>query len=71
MITEDQLEQLAIQWFQDTGWSYVNGKVISPECVVRRRGAMPGQAVYVALTPLHALDRARFVWNSFHTFSLS
>jgi len=31
MIPEDQLEQLAIQWFQDTGWSYVNGKVISPE----------------------------------------
>jgi len=31
MITEDQLEQLAIQWFQDTGWNYVNGKVISPE----------------------------------------
>jgi len=31
MITEDQLEQLAIKWFQDTGWSYVNGKVISPE----------------------------------------
>ncbi len=31
MITEDQLEQLAIQWFQDTGWGYVNGTVISPE----------------------------------------
>ena len=31
MIAEDQLEQLAIQWFQDTGWSYVNGTVISPE----------------------------------------
>jgi len=30
MITEDQLEQLAIQWFQDTGWNYGNGKVISP-----------------------------------------
>ncbi len=30
MITEDQLEQLAIQWFQDTGWN-VNGTVISPE----------------------------------------
>lgn len=29
MITEDQLEQLAIQWFQDTGWSYVHGTVIS------------------------------------------
>ena len=21
MITEDQLEQLAIQWFRDTGWN--------------------------------------------------
>jgi len=31
MITEDHLEQLAIQWFQDTGWNYVNGKVVSPE----------------------------------------
>jgi type I restriction enzyme R subunit len=31
MITEDQLEQLAIQWFQDTGWSYANGMEISPE----------------------------------------
>jgi len=31
MITEDQLEQVAIHWFQDTGWSYVNGTVISPE----------------------------------------
>lgn len=31
MITEDQFEQLAIQWFQDTRWDYVNGKVISLE----------------------------------------
>lgn len=30
MITEDQLEQLAIQRFQDTDWSYVNGTVIAP-----------------------------------------
>ena len=34
MINEDQLEQLAIQWFQDTGWNYVHGAVIAPE----RRG---------------------------------
>jgi type I restriction enzyme R subunit len=34
MITEDQLEQLAIQWFQDTGWNYVHGAVIAPEGVV-------------------------------------
>lgn len=25
MITEDQLERLAVQWFQDTGWNYANG----------------------------------------------
>ncbi len=33
MITEDQLEQLAIQWFQDTGWNHVHGAVIAPEGV--------------------------------------
>jgi type I restriction enzyme R subunit len=53
MITEDQLEQLAIQWFQDTGWYYLHGAVIAPEgvaaeredfrAVARRRDAMPGQ----------------------------
>jgi hypothetical protein len=53
MITEDQLEQLAIQWFQDTGGNYVHGAVIAPEgvaaeredfrAVARRRDAMPGQ----------------------------
>jgi hypothetical protein len=30
MITEDQLEQLPIQWFQDTGWSYANGTDLAP-----------------------------------------
>ena len=31
MITEDQLEQQALHWFQDIGWSYVNGADIAPE----------------------------------------
>ncbi|HRF81105.1 MAG TPA: type I restriction endonuclease, partial [Flavobacteriales bacterium] len=31
MITEDQLEQLAISWFQDTGWGYVHGPAIAPD----------------------------------------
>ena len=31
MITEDQLEQLAIQWFQDTGWNYANDADLAPE----------------------------------------
>ncbi len=46
MITEDQLEQLAIQWFQDTGWNYDHGAVISPEGVaaVRLNQAIPEEA---------------------------
>jgi type I restriction enzyme, R subunit len=31
MIDENQLEQLAIQWFRDTGWSYAHGPEIAPE----------------------------------------
>ncbi len=31
MITEARLEELAIQWFRDTGWSYAQGPDIAPE----------------------------------------
>lgn len=31
MITEDQLEQATISWFQDEGYSYLNGYDIAPE----------------------------------------
>lgn len=31
MINEDQLEKLAISWFQDNGFEYLNGKDIAPE----------------------------------------
>ncbi|MDY0104849.1 MAG: HsdR family type I site-specific deoxyribonuclease, partial [Lentimicrobium sp.] len=31
MITENQLEQLALSWFQDTGYYYLNGADIAPE----------------------------------------
>ena len=37
MITKDQLEELAIQWFQDTGWNYVHGAVIASEGVAAER----------------------------------
>jgi hypothetical protein len=40
MITEDPLEQLAIHWFQDTGWNYVHGAVIAPEGVAAEREAL-------------------------------
>ncbi len=42
MITEDQLEQLAIQWLQDTGWNYVHGAVIAPEGVAAEREDFSG-----------------------------
>ena len=35
--TEDQLEQLAIQWIQDTGWNYVHRPVMAPEGVAAER----------------------------------
>ena len=31
MITEDQLEQLSLDWFRETSWDYVNGVDISPD----------------------------------------
>ncbi|HEX8372183.1 MAG TPA: type I restriction endonuclease subunit R [Chthoniobacterales bacterium] len=31
MITEDQLEQLAAQWFQEAGWNHANGADLAPE----------------------------------------
>ena len=37
MITEDQLEQLAIQWFHYAGWNYIHGAVIAPEGVAAKR----------------------------------
>jgi type I restriction enzyme, R subunit len=31
MIIESDLEQLALTWFQDTGWDYRSGPDIAPE----------------------------------------
>lgn len=31
MITEDKLEQMCLNWFQDSGWDYANGFAISPD----------------------------------------
>lgn len=40
MITEDQLEQLCIDWFKETGYQYANGYDIAPD------GALPERADY-------------------------
>ncbi|HYG36805.1 MAG TPA: type I restriction endonuclease, partial [Clostridia bacterium] len=31
MITEEQLEQQALKWFQETGWDHVHGATLAPE----------------------------------------
>jgi type I restriction enzyme R subunit len=31
MITENHLEQLALTWFQDSGWEYRHGPDIAPD----------------------------------------
>jgi hypothetical protein len=41
MITEDLLEQLATQWFHDTGWNYVHGAVIAPETELKGPSLQP------------------------------
>jgi hypothetical protein len=51
MITEDQLEQLAIQWFQDTGWTYVHGAVIAPEGVAAEREVLRTLTPALCLRP--------------------
>ncbi len=43
MITEDALEQLALKWFQETGWQYVPGPTLGPE------GTAPERADYRAV----------------------
>jgi len=42
MINEDELEQLAIQWFRDAGWSYAHGPDIAPEGVAQERSEFRG-----------------------------
>ncbi len=37
MINEDQLEQLALTWFQDTGWGYLCGYDIAPDTTLAER----------------------------------
>lgn len=39
MINEDQLEKLAILWFQDNGFEYLNGKDIAPESTMPFRNS--------------------------------
>jgi type I restriction enzyme R subunit len=54
MITEDHLEQLALTWFQDSGWEYVYGPDIAPD------GDAPERADYrQVILPGRLLDALR------------
>jgi hypothetical protein len=41
MITEDHFEQLGLQWFRDTGWTYASGAYL----------AQAEEVVHVVTTP--------------------
>ena len=57
MITEDQLEKLAISWFQDTGYSYLFGGDIAPESATPYRNdfheIIPTKECFEALCALN------------------
>ncbi|MGB6012038.1 MAG: type I restriction endonuclease, partial [Desulfobacterales bacterium] len=38
MITENELEKLALTWFQDAGWEYCCGPDLAPEGETPERG---------------------------------
>jgi type I restriction enzyme R subunit len=37
MVTEDRLEVLSVEWFQDTGWSYKIGIDLAPDGIASER----------------------------------
>src|SRR5438046_3132985 len=59
MITEDHLEQLALTWFQETGWSYLPGPDIAPEAIASER------ADYGVVVLKNARDVNADVWEAY------
>jgi len=58
MLNEDQLEQLCLSWFQETGWTIAHGPDIAPDGTTPKRAAYtdvvlrdPLQAALVRLNP--------------------
>lgn len=52
MITEAQLEDLCIQWFQETGWQYIHGPDLAPD------GSTPDRADYRDVVLVQRLTNA-------------
>ncbi len=59
MITEEQLDQLAIQWFQDTGWNHVHGAVIAPEAEPKGHSPRPFASGYLRCARVHSGRRRK------------
>ena len=55
MITEDLVEQQALAWFQDVGWSYLHGSKLAPEAAPEQRA--DGRAVVLAGRLAEAIRR--------------
>ena len=73
MITEDPLEQLAIQWFQDTGGENIDHRTLNIErrseemrslVEVPPRVATPGRVSHEVTKSEHTMCRPLRAWNT-------
>ena len=60
MIIEDQLEQLAIQWFQDTGGENIEHRTLN----IERRSEEKRSLAEEVTKPEHTMCRPFRAWNS-------
>ena len=65
MITEDQLEQLAIQWFQDTGGENIEHRTPNMERRSEEKGRL--EEAVRRLNPFSSLEFAHFITKSILT----
>lgn len=70
MINEDQVEQLAIEWFQELGYDYLHGYNISPDSDTPERNSYQEvllcKRLHVALTKLNPILPSSAIDEALH-----
>ncbi|MGL4603936.1 MAG: type I restriction endonuclease subunit R [Iodobacter sp.] len=74
MINEQQLEELCLTWFQETGWQYLYGPDIAPESEIPERSdyrqVLLKQRVMTALARINPHIPAAALEQAFHTLQM-
>ncbi len=74
MINEQQLEELCLTWFQETGWQYLYGPDIAPESETPERSdyrqVLLKQRVMTALARINPHIPAAALEQAFHTLQM-